>query len=44
MAMFTRAAAQTIAGTLSCDPNFVLAVADVESGGRSNLLTCAAPW
>ena len=37
MAAFSRAAAEQIAGELACDPNFVLAVADVESGGRSDL-------
>lgn len=37
MAAFSRTAADRIAGDLNCDPNFVLAVADVESGGRSDL-------
>lgn len=37
MAAFSRTAAEQIAGDLACDPNFVLAVADVESGGRSDL-------
>jgi peptidoglycan hydrolase-like protein with peptidoglycan-binding domain len=37
MARFTRSAAERIAIALACDPNFVLAVADVESGGRSDL-------
>lgn len=37
MPAFSRAAAGHIAGELMCDPNFVLAVADVESGGRSDL-------
>jgi len=37
MARFTRASAEKIARQLRCDPNFVLAVADVESGGRSDL-------
>lgn len=37
MAAFSRTAAAHIANELACDPNYVLAVADVESGGRSDL-------